>query len=74
MPDAQLPTRMSDAEIRAVLLRDKYHCTEQVTHRISGAVVRCPMVGSEMIVMAGRAMCPRHARAFSTQHDQGDDR
>jgi hypothetical protein len=55
-------------DVRAILLRDKYRCTETVTHRISGHVGRCPVMGSEMVVRDARAMCPRHAREWQERN------
>lgn len=44
------------------LYRDGWHCTATVTHRITGELGRCPVVGSEMVACAGRTFCPRHAK------------
>lgn len=57
---------------REILLRDKYHCTETVQPRevkpgfwIPKEPRRCAVMGSEMVVVDGRAMCPRHANMRS---------
>jgi len=58
---------MTDAEQRVILDRDKWRCTEIVEPRtykgrVFGQRQRCPVMGSEMVVVDGRAMCPHHAR------------
>jgi hypothetical protein len=60
-----LSDQLSTTEI---LLRDKYHCTATVMPREVRAGLfipreprRCSIVGSEMVVRDGRAVCPRHA-------------
>lgn len=53
---------ITTAERRQVLDRDDWQCTSGVRHRLSGRVARCPIMGSEMVVVDGRAQCPAHAR------------
>lgn len=58
----------------AILLRDGYRCTETVhpreapNGRMVGHSGRCPGMGSDVIAIDGRTLCPHHARLLSTQH------
>lgn len=59
--------QLTSDERRAILNRDKWRCTQQITHRISGRLGRCPVMGSEMVVRDGRTMCPRCARVWEEE-------
>lgn len=63
---------LSDAERTAVRDRDGWQCTATIQPRTftnaHGTVTipreprRCPIMGSEMVVLDGRTLCPKHAR------------